>query len=261
MGNLLDKNEIRRHLKGQCFSLMVYDSVTSTSDLLRAEAEAGAPEGLIIIAEKQSAGRGRVGKSFLSPSGGLYMSLLLRPVKSAAELLAVTPMAAVAVAEAIECVTGRCGGIKWVNDIFLNDRKICGILTESPYDASTGGVKYTSVGIGINVIAPDDGYGELEGIAGALFTGNEAPSGIINRLAAAVADRFYEKYKCFDVSRAYEEYKRRLFIIGRDICAVKNGESEILRVTDLTSDFGLVVKRADGKEKILTSGEISIIPM
>ena len=258
---LLRENEIADNLKSTSLSVRVYDTVTSTSDLVRQAAEEGAPEGLVIIAKNQSAGRGRIGKSFFSPTGGLYMSILLRPKITATELLTVTPLAAVSVSEAIEAVTGKRTEIKWVNDLFYCGKKVCGILTESPYDASTGGVKYTSVGIGINVVSPDNGYGELDSIAGALYTSGKEPGGIINRLAAEVADRFYGKYKAFDRDSIYDEYKNRLFLFGREVYTVKDGERQRVSVLDLTPDFGLVVRDGKGEVRILSSGEISIIPM
>lgn len=114
------------------FDLQVQTEVTSTNTLLKAQAEQGAPEGTVLIAESQTAGKGRLGRHFTSPPGtGIYFSLLLRPHCTAEKSLFITTTAAVAVCEAIEQVTGLNPQIKWVNDVYLNEKKVCGILTGS----------------------------------------------------------------------------------------------------------------------------------
>ena len=117
--------------------LHVFSSVTSTNDLLRRDADAGAPEFTVYAAQQQTAGKGRQGRSFFSPPRtGLYLSMLFRPTIPAPELVALTPMAAVAAAEAVEQCSGQRVQIKWVNDLLLGGRKICGILAESQFSQS-----------------------------------------------------------------------------------------------------------------------------
>ena len=119
--------------------LQVQTEVTSTNTLLKAQAEQGAPEGTVLIAESQTAGKGRLGRHFTSPPGtGIYFSLLLRPHCTAEKSLFITTTAAVAVCEAIEQVTGLNPQIKWVNDVYLNEKKVCGILTEASVDFENG---------------------------------------------------------------------------------------------------------------------------
>ena len=130
--DVLSEEGIRRHLKHQELKLQVYKTITSTNTVLKSLAAEGAPAGLVLIAEEQTAGRGRMGRSFYSPAdSGLYLSLLLRPNVSAVEATRLTACAAVAVAETIEELSGRPAQIKWVNDIFVDGRKVCGILTEA----------------------------------------------------------------------------------------------------------------------------------
>ena len=130
----------------------------STNTLVKHLAEQGGREGMVVIAQHQTAGKGRLGRSFYSPKGtGLYLSILLRPKFSAQEALSITTAAAVAVAEAVDQVTGKEGGeakIKWVNDVYYRYRKVCGILTEASIDFETGGLHYAVLGIGVNLTPP-----------------------------------------------------------------------------------------------------------
>ena len=148
--------------------LQVQTEVTSTNTLLKAQAEQGAPEGTVLIAESQTAGKGRLGRHFTSPPGtGIYFSLLLRPHCTAEKSLFITTTAAVAVCEAIEQVTGLNPQIKWVNDVYLNEKKVCGILTEASVDFENGGLNWAVLGIGINIAVPEEGFPEeIRSIAG-----------------------------------------------------------------------------------------------
>jgi len=256
----LSAEQIRKYLRHGFVDVSVKESVPSTNTELKILAEKGAPEGTLLAADSQTAGRGRVGKSFYSPKGGLYMSIILRPELDFEKSLLITPCAAVSTAEAIKEVIGVDVGIKWVNDLFFGGKKVCGILTEAPFDAESGKIKYAVLGIGINVFEADGGYGELSAIAGALIKG-ETDGVIKSRLAAAVVDRFFDRYESLTSEILYNEYKCRLFILGRDVYVNKGGEIEKMRVLDITRDFNLVLKRENGEEITMSSGEISIIPM
>ena len=167
--------------------LQVQTEVTSTNTLLKAQAEQGAPEGTVLIAESQTAGKGRLGRHFTSPPGtGIYFSLLLRPHCTAEKSLFITTTAAVAVCEAIEQVTGLNPQIKWVNDVYLNEKKVCGILTEASVDFENGGLNWAVLGIGINIAVPEEGFPEeIRSIAGAIFDG-PCPVEMRSRISAAV---------------------------------------------------------------------------
>lgn len=148
----------------------VYDRLPGTNAALRVRAAQQAPEGLVLIAQAQSAGRGRSGRSFFSPPGGLYMSLLLRPEFSIRQSVYLTAMAAVAAARACETLCGSPIQIKWVNDLWKDGKKVCGILTEASMDVESGLLEYAIVGPGFNLVPPPNGWPpELEGIAGSLF--------------------------------------------------------------------------------------------
>ena len=148
----------------------VRETVNSTSSVLREMAAKGAPEGLVIVAEEQTAGKGRLGRSFYSPRGhGVYFSILLRPGVKAEDTTLITSAAAVAAARAIESVFGVHVGIKWVNDLMLNGKKVCGILTEATFGAGSSVAESAILGIGINISTPAAGFpGELAGVAAAL---------------------------------------------------------------------------------------------
>ena len=226
----------------------------STNDDIKALAERGAPEGTVIIAGAQTAGKGRLGRSFYSPPDtGLYMSVLLRPVLAAPDALSVTTAAAVAVAEACDVfLQGTAAGIKWVNDIYVIGRKVCGILTESAV-AQDGSVRYAVLGIGINAAyseVPED----IREKAGTLGCGSE----IRPLLAAEVLERFFA-YSDRLPDRSYmEEYRRRSILTGKAIEYEADGASHTAEVVGIDDEARLIVRSTDGKISYLASGEVSI---
>lgn len=240
-------------------SVTVMPEVTSTNTVVKGLAEQGAPEGTVLIAERQTAGKGRLGRSFHSPIGtGLYMSFLLRPKCTAEHSLFITTAAAVAVCEAIEDVTGLSPQIKWVNDIYLNERKICGILTEASLDFESGGLTYAVLGIGINVVQPVEGFPpEVAAVAGALFE-EACPAETRSRLAAAVIDRFFELYKTVETGGFIEGYKRRSFLTGREIRFSLGNETLCGVVTGITDEAHLLVRLDNGEERAFSAGEVQI---
>ena len=176
--DMLTPQGVARYVTLPNLHLEVREEVTSTNNVLREQALAGAPEGTVLIAQRQSAGRGRRDHSFFSPpDSGLYMSFLLRPAFSAQAALLLTTCAAVATALAIEEVTGVETQIKWVNDVFCRGKKVCGILTEGDVDLETGGMRYAVVGIGVNLYPPAGGFPPELAQAGAVFL--EKPTGAL----------------------------------------------------------------------------------
>lgn len=247
----------------------VFHTIDSTNNVCRSKAVEGEADGYIAAAANQTAGRGRRGRSFFSPDDtGLYLSILLRPSGyTAQQALRFTTMAAVAVCEAIEEVSGSKAEIKWVNDIFMNDHKVCGILTEASFDLESGSLDYAIVGIGINVFEPEGGFPEeIKDIAGAVFgpyDRNAMPiPDIRSRLAAALIRRFMFYYHgaMKSSSLSYiEEYKRRCFVIGRNINVIMAGKAPVrAKALDIDNECGLLVRYEDGTEEVLSSGEISI---
>lgn len=239
--------------------LDVRREVTSTNNILKALAAEGVPEGFVMIAESQTAGKGRLGRRFHSPVGtGLYFSILLRPACSAERSLFITTAAAVAVCRAIETLTNETPKIKWVNDIYLNEKKICGILTEASINFETKGLNWAVLGIGINLAEPEGGFPEeIRSIAGSLF-GEKCPAEMRAKLAAAVIDRFFELYKDIDSGAFIGEYRSRSFLTGREIVFSMGNETYSGVVTGISDEAHLLVRLDSGEERAFSAGEVQI---
>lgn len=237
------------------------ESVDSTNTYLRTLAEGGAPEKTVIVAVEQTAGRGRSGKKFLSPPGtGLYMSILLRPRLTMADSLLITTAAAVAVARAIETVTGRGTQIKWVNDVYVDDKKVCGILTEGALDLESGGLRYAILGIGVNICAPADGFApEIRDIAGALLADGAAECRA--PLAAAIVDNFFALYPTLAEKKFFDDYASRSMLDGKPIEVMRGNTRIPATALGIDRDFRLRVAYADGEEEALAAGEVSTRPL
>lgn len=251
---------ISRRLTGaaRAVDIEIRDSVSSTNTVLKELAEQGKPEGTVLIAKEQSAGKGRLGRSFFSPKGtGLYMSLLLRPKFSAEESLSITTAAAVAVAGAVEEATGRPAKIKWVNDVYLDGYKICGILTEASADFETGGLHYAVLGIGVNLQAPEGGFSaEIKDVAGALF--EEAPPEAQSALAAGILNRFFAFYSSLTEHSFLPEYRARSLLTGAQIRFLHGNETFSGKVIGIDDDVRLVVELTDGTKRAFSAGEVEI---
>lgn len=258
--DVLSEEGIRRHLRHQELQLRVYKSISSTNTVLKALAAEGAPAGLALIADEQTAGRGRMGRSFYSPAeSGLYLSLLLRPQLSAVEATRLTACAAVAAAEAIEALSGREVQIKWVNDIVINGRKVCGILTEASVDCENGMMRHVIIGLGVNTRVPAGDFpAELQGIAGAAFGSEQLPE-LRCRLAAAILDRLADYTAAPSDPAVFAAYKRRSLVLGQKINILSPGrEPAPAEVLDLMEDYSLLVRYPDGSTGRVNSGEVSI---
>lgn len=240
-------------------------TIDSTNTALRIQAQDGAPEGRCLISEEQTAGRGRSGRSFYSPSvSGLYLSILLRPTLSFDQAVLITTAASVAAAKACEAVNPSLKDgdikIKWVNDLFLNGKKISGILTEAGFSMETGSLDYAVMGIGFNLKDPEGGWPDgLASIAGSLFD-EQIPVGTRNSLSAAFLDEFYKIYKTLPAVSYLDDYRSRQLAIGRTVTV--NAESPNPRrayVLDVNDRCELIVRfEGDIRQTILNSGEIRI---
>ncbi len=257
----MTSTDIQKYLSFPCIRPICYENVTSTNTLMRKFSSGGEAEGLLITADFQSDGRGRQGKSFYSPnSGSIYMSLLLRPCDNDVLIPFITPMAAVSTAAAIEKICGISVHIKWVNDLMLNSKKVCGILTEAVRNPTDSSLESVILGIGVNLFSPKYGFGELESVAGSIFLQDKYSSDLRARLTAEIADSFFDIYYNLDINVLLTEYKNRLFILGEKIDVIKNGKAIRAVALDINHDFNLLVKYENGEEELLKSGEISIIP-
>lgn len=238
--------------------ITVLSTVNSTNLYVKEKAMAGFGEGYMVFANEQTNGKGRYGRDFFSPGGtGIYMSLLLRPQNyTSKQAVRITTMAALAMCETIEKLSDKNPLIKWVNDIYLDDRKICGILTEGSFDLESNTLEYAVLGVGLNVYKPEEGFpDELSDIMGALFDRTE--NDIKNRLSADFINRFMKYYRD-DKNDYIEGYKRRSLILGKKVTVMgKEGNKEALAV-DIDNECRLIVRYEDGVEETLSSGEIGI---
>ncbi len=259
--DVLCAENICRHLIGaaKCVSINVQETVTSTNTVLKQAAEHGGKEGRVLIAEQQTAGKGRLGRTFSSPRGtGLYMSILLRPKFSAEESLFITTAAAVAVTKAIEKVSGRRAMIKWVNDVYLDGYKICGILTEASIDFETKGLDYAVLGIGVNIREPEGGFpGGLREIAGAIYR-EKPPQGFRAGLAAEILNCFFDYYENLEDHSFLQEYRSRSLLTGKAIKFVRGNELWTGTVLDIDEKARLIVRLENGEKAAFSAGEVMI---
>ncbi len=256
----LSEEGIYRHLRHKELEVRVYKTIPSTNTALKAMAAGGAGAGLALIAAEQTAGRGRMGRSFYSPAdSGLYMSLLLRPEMNAAQAVRLTACAAVAAAETIGELSGREAQIKWVNDIYMDGRKVCGILTEAGIDGESAGMRYVVVGLGVNLRVPEGDFPEeIRSIAGAAFGPEDVPE-LRCRLAAGILDRLWEYAADPADPAVLEAYRRRSLLPGRKIRILLPGrEPQDAEALGVNEDYSLRVRLPDGSQKDLASGEVSV---
>jgi BirA family biotin operon repressor/biotin-[acetyl-CoA-carboxylase] ligase len=239
--------------------IYIYESLESTNTTAKEMALSGAEHGTVVIADGQTAGQGRYGRSFHSPPGrGLYMSFVLRPARLCFSTpTLITAFAAVSVCEAIEAVSEKKPLIKWVNDIFIDGKKICGISTEAVTDLESGCVRWVVLGIGVNLTTPAEGYPEgLRDIIGSVF-GFDKPAVTRNRLASEIISRIARPGTC--EKGVLEKYKRRMFMLGKTVLVVGAGEAYEAAAVDIDGAGRLMVKRDDGEIRSLNFGEISIV--
>ena len=237
-------------------------TVTSTNTILKNMAADGAKEGYVLAAGNQTAGKGRAGRSFYSPSEtGVYLSILLRPSDcDAGRASRFTTMAAVAACEAIEMIAEETAAIKWVNDVYTDGRKVAGILTEAAIDLESGQLDYAVLGIGFNVYEPEGGFPEeICQRAGCIL--KEKTEEAKNRLAAAFVDRFL--FYCDTETggermRYVRQYQKRCFVPGKLINVLSGGVNTPAKALYVDDECRLIVQYEDGLKEALSAGEVSI---
>lgn len=259
--DILSKEEISNalidELKGTEIHLL--NTVDSTNDYAKMLAKQDAPEYTLVVADTQTHGKGRMGRVFSSPSGtGIYMSFILRPKTSLETAQLITSCVAVAISKAIDTLCNCSSKIKWVNDIFLNDKKISGTLTEGAINFENGSFEYAIVGIGINVRSVKNIFdGELSSIA----TSIEDETGLKisrSRLIAEVFNNVYSQLQSIDEKSFIKEYKKRSLIVGKDVIVSENGQEVFAKAIGIDKTAGLIVQFEDGSTKVLNSGEARI---
>ncbi len=259
----LTEESIRSSLPSRYGDLKIelFDTLDSTNLRARQLASEGAAHGTTVIALQQTAGRGRLGRSFFSPRQGLYLSIIVRPDFDLSRYATATAAAAVAVSTAIDSVCGVRTGIKWVNDIYCDGRKVCGILTEGITDFETGQIEALIVGIGVNT-GSGDFPAALADTAGVL-SGSYSRS----QLAAEIISGTLDLISCDKNSTFIESYKQKSIVIGKDIQVYKgryrlSPDDELqgipAKAIDIDDDGRLVVQYGDGSREALSSGEITI---
>ncbi len=234
------------------------DEATSSNDIAKKLATEGAKEGTVVVVARQSEGRGRMGRSFISnEENGLYMSIILRPSISAMQSLKITIIGALATLEAIEETSGASCGIKWVNDIFIGDKKVCGILTEAALSFESGSLDYAVLGIGVNVTPPKNGFdAEIKDIATSIYQ-NKAPNDYKSILCAKIVDKFFHYYKNIEGDEYISLYRERSILIGKRVEVVRGEMVYSGIVVDIDNDANLVLRVGDEELKF-NSGEARI---
>ena len=254
----LSREAIGRFLSTEVIGreMEIHDLLDSTNTRAKKLAAEGAPHGTAVIADAQSGGRGRLGRSFFSPGHtGIYLSYILRPSCSPERASLLTSLAAAAVAQAIEQVADTRVSIKWVNDLYIGDRKICGILCEAGMGMEAGQLDYVIAGIGVNV-GKTDFPPELSEIATSI--GNEtgaAPDR--NRLIACISNRMEALLGGLETGEFLEENRKRSNVIGRKITVLEGGKEYPAFAEDIDGQGRLVIRTAEGLSR-LNYGEVSL---
>lgn len=244
----------------QSEKIIVYDSLDSTNRTAKEMAIGGALHGTVIIADSQTSGRGRYGRDFFSPpKTGIYLSFILRPNHIEFETpTLITAFTATAVCEAIEDVTGKKPQIKWVNDIYLEGKKICGILTEAVTDFESKTTQWAVVGIGINFSIQKQEFPEQISQTATSIYSNGKVNSTRNQLAAEIINNILYKAGPLTSKEIVDKYKSRLMMLGSDILVNENKETYKAIALDVDKIARLIVRKESGEVRTLEAGEISI---
>lgn len=256
--NTLAEDKIREKLseKNKKLSVCVYDIIDSTNDEAKRQWKECKKAPCLFVSDEQTGGRGRRGRSFYSPKGtGIYMSLLIKPATGLEDAVHITTATAVIVARALKDCTGADIGIKWVNDLYLGEKKVCGILTEAVMEPNMSGTPAVVVGIGIN-LSTDVFPEELQGIAGGL--GEFSESVDVNILVARITDDLLDFAENLQDCSYVEDYRKMSVVLGREIRYNEGDALICARALDIDSEGGLMVELKDGSIKVLKTGEITV---
>lgn len=236
--------------EGKRYTVRCFSTLDSTNAEAKRMALSGHRGRAILLAARQSAGRGRMERNFYSPTGGLYFSILC-PIEGAlSEVVPLTGATAVAVMRAIAAKTGKQTAIKWVNDLYLADRKVAGILAEA---VSVGNACYLIIGVGVN-LTETSFPPELADRAGSLMADGLAPEELLAAILAELTP-FLDRPD----SRAWlEDYRRHSMVIGREVLWTKNGETFAAFAEDVGNNGELILRTPDGKTELLRTGEITL---
>ena len=248
MFSILSKKYLEKKLINTPYKVEVKNTVTSTNTIMKERVLSEDCTWHVLLAAKQTAGRGRMGRTFYSPSqSGVYMSIAIK-IEDGENPLLITTDAAVCAARVLEKMSGKSAFIKWVNDIYIENRKVCGILTE-------GAGKYAVLGIGINVFSPECGFpDDIKDRAGAVFEKKRAY--IREDVVVEFLCEFAKIYKKEDRSKLLSEYRNRSMITGKEITILNTGEKA--QAIEISDDYSLIVRSENGEIQKLSSGDVSI---
>jgi BirA family biotin operon repressor/biotin-[acetyl-CoA-carboxylase] ligase len=252
----LSPTEISRSLKtgfvGQ--KVIAYPSLTSTNDIAKREAKKGAREGTVVVAEEQTAGRGRLKRAWLSPKGSLALSIILHPTP--ARLPALIMVASLAVVHSIEKVSGLKSQIKWPNDVLVNGKKVCGILIES--DVRGSAVDYAVIGIGLNVNLNTADFPEIAATATSISheLGREISRREMIRCLLVEVENLY--LALGEGDSVFLEWRERLVTLGKEV-EINSGQTSYQGIAEsVASDGSLFLRQPDGNLIKIVAGDVSL---
>ncbi|HHT23920.1 MAG TPA: biotin--[acetyl-CoA-carboxylase] ligase [Clostridiaceae bacterium] len=242
------------------YQIEVFDTIDSTNNILKTKARENAVSGTLIVANAQKNGRGRRGRDFFSPPGtGVYFSLLLRPNQDYNLNQKSPALAAVALAKAIDKITGKTTGIKWVNDIYLNDKKIAGILTEAELDFETRTISYMVIGVGVNIYQPQNDFPEqIANTATAIYSSAEKRSGLRNSIIAEFLNQWEIYAKRKHSEQALNIFREKSVLTNKTVDIWYNNNLLQAKVLNVNEEFELIIELEDGSTKTINHGEATL---
>jgi BirA family biotin operon repressor/biotin-[acetyl-CoA-carboxylase] ligase len=258
--DVMTEAEVGHYLKTRYMGrrIVYLESVGSTNDEIKREAAAGAEEGLVIIAEEQYSGRGRKGRSWATSKGeSIAASILLRPELSPEHAFSITPVLALSIVQGLEKEAGIKAGIKWPNDIVLDNKKLCGILTEM--NAEMDRINFIVVGMGMNINQPSfpsdisDIATSLRVHSGEAFSRKKIIAGILNCF-----EENYETYKKDRLKPMIPLLKEYSVVIGKHIRLVSPDSVREGTAVDMDEQGGLIVRLDNGETIMVISGDVSV---
>lgn len=260
----LSEYKIRKGLKTNIIGnkIEILKTVSSTNSYIK-DIQNNSPNGMVVVAEEQTSGRGRMNRSFFSPAKkGIYMSILLFPEINITDINLITVLSAVAVAYAIQNITGISPSIKWINDILYQDKKLCGILTEASIEGESGRVSYIVIGIGINISTLSSEFpNEIKDIAvsiNEITNKNCFRNALISEILNRIEEYYLDLTERGNKKEFIKRYKEKLCILGQDIEIIQGNKHKKARAIDIDENAGLIVLNELGELQTLGSGEISI---
>lgn len=254
--DVLNASMIQQQLHDFYHTIEIVDTIDSTNDELKRRAN-DLEDGFVLIADTQNKGKGRNGRDFYSPKqSGIYMSLFLKPDLSIQHSLKLTACASVAIFEAIKKNYGLSSKIKWVNDVYLENKKIVGILCEASLEMNTASLEYMVIGMGINVhsfFKPQ----ELQDIAGSIEDFSKVK---VNRnvLIRDILNYFYQYYTNIHENTFLPIYKENSYVLFKDVIIYEKQNSYPARVLDIDENANLIIQKEDKSIATLSSGEVSL---